>query len=71
MNVPICFKFAAGELGILPILEDYPGPQAVGAAQSFLKYYPKAKIIYATMGKNFAHLSPRSSIIPALALVNG
>ena len=71
VNVPICFRFAAGELGILPILEDYPGPQAVGAAQSFLKSYPKAKIIYATLGKNFAHLSPRSSIIPTLALVNG
>jgi predicted AAA+ superfamily ATPase len=71
VNVPICFRFAAGELGILPILEDYPGPQAVGAAQSFLKTYPKAKIIYATSGKNFTHLSPRSSVIPALALVNG
>lgn len=71
VNVPICFRFAAGELGVLPILEDYPSPQAIGAAQSFLKTYPKAKIIYATAGKNFVNLSPRSSVIPALALVKG
>jgi hypothetical protein len=70
VKVPICFGFAAGELGVLPILEDYPGPQAGGAAQSFLKTYPKSKIIYANAGKNFVHLSPRSSVIAALVFVN-
>ena len=71
VNVPLCFRLPTGELGIVPILEDYPTPQAIASGQSFLKSYPKGKVVYAAMGKNYAHLSPQSCIIPAVALVHG
>ncbi len=67
--VPLCFRLEEGVLGIIPILEDYPNPLAIGSGQSFLKNYPRGKIIYATQGKNFAKLSPRSCIVPATSLI--
>lgn len=69
VNVPLVFRLATGELGIIPIMEDYPSPHAMASAQSFLKFYPKGKIVFASAGTNDALLSPRIRVLPAVKLV--
>jgi hypothetical protein len=67
--VPLCFRLPKGVVGIIPILEDYPTPQAIGSGSSFLRKYPDGKVIFASQGKTKQLLSPHSCIIPALDLV--
>lgn len=69
--VPLCFRLPKGEIGVIPVLEDYPSPQAIKSASSFLKAYPNGKILFATWGNKSVEISPRSRVLPALALVRG
>ena len=49
--VPLCFGKGNSFLGIIPILEDRPSLSEIRGAQSFIKTYQRAKIIYCHIGK--------------------
>jgi predicted AAA+ superfamily ATPase len=57
--VPFVLRSKSGALGILPILEENPGPQAMGSASSFLKTVPGSKLIFVHPGTKDQILSTR------------
>lgn len=45
-HVPLCFRSGHAVLGIIPILTENPHPSTLATARSFLKTYPKGKVLY-------------------------
>lgn len=68
-QVPLCFRFQSREIGVVPIMEQYPNRSAVASATSFLKKYPKSHVVFVNDGNKAEVLSPRLAIVPATTLV--
>lgn len=62
--VPLCFKIQGKILGIIPIPDQYPTPQAVGSASSFIKNHPGAQVIYAIQSGRSVEISPHQRVVP-------
>jgi len=69
--IPLCFRIDGRELGILPIEEQNPNRSVLASATSFLKTYPKGKVVFCNERGPVQHLSARLCVIPAPLLVFG
>ena len=63
--IPFIIRSVGTTLGILPILEENPGKQALSSAASFLQKNPTAKVIFVTNHKRDLVLAKNQRIIPA------
>lgn len=66
--VPLALHSPSGSLGILPVLEENPSPQALGSARAFQRAYRGAKILFAHRGRTDACLSDSQRTLPVSKL---
>jgi len=67
--VPLCVERGArGFLGIIPILEENPGRQALASAASFTRKYVGAKVLFVHPYQSSAVLSDDLAVLPATSL---
>lgn len=57
--VPLCLRTKWGELGIIPILNENPNESEMASSKSFLNTYPKAKVIFVSLGSEDQVISSR------------
>jgi len=67
--VPFVLRSSKGVLGIIPTLEENPGPSAYGSGTSFLKENSSAKVLYVHLGKKDQLLNKRERSLPVSSLV--
>ena len=68
-DVPLVLRCSKGILGIIPVEEDTIHRKALESARSFLKHYPKARVVFAYLGKTAFTKDFKSFAIPYWWLV--
>jgi len=67
--IPVCYRIGDASIGILPISSEEPSRSDLFTAGSFLKVYPRSKVILAHTGKRIEELNPRVSLVPVQVMV--
>jgi uncharacterized protein len=67
--VPLVLRNKTGNLGVIPILEETPEPQAIGSASSFLRNNSGSKVIFVHTGSRDVVLSRVMRVLPLSKLV--
>ena len=63
--VPLCVRLHSGEvLGMIPTVDSKPNKSNILCAESFLRAYPKGKVIIGTTGGEPEKLSSKVAVIP-------
>jgi predicted AAA+ superfamily ATPase len=65
-EMPLAFRNAKGVLGVFPVVEQREVARAIASSNSFLKTYPKAKVLIVGMGRQIERrlIQPRIAVTP-------